>query len=230
MPRRSALLGVVWAASCVVVAGCASDGAMTRGRTQQVFLQTDPPGATCTVVRDGTVVGTVQATPGAATVERRSKPIEVSCTRPGYLAHRESFASENAAYVEADEGVEREPTPGEAAARDVAAGVSVTAVQFTAGAASAGLAGAATVAAAAPVLLVGFAVAPAYGLYQYANNPPYAIRRPPVMLLPPTSFESPAERDAFFARRVAQLQAYADAGLAQGKDKCGGGYCRYLFA
>ena len=229
MAIRTALLGVILAAHCVVVAGCASPGDTTRGRTQQVFLQTDPPGATCTVARDGAVLATVEATPGYAMVERRSEPIEVSCSRPGYLAHRESFASENAKYVEADEGVEREPTVGEAAARDVAVGATTSAVQFTAAASGAGLMGAAAVAAAAPVVLVGLVAAPAYGIYQYANNPPYAIRHTPVMLMTPASFESPAERDAFFAHRVAQLQAYAETELAQSKDRCGGGYCQYLF-
>ena len=229
MAIRSALLGVVLVAICIVVAGCATDGAITRGRTQQVLLQTNPPGATCTVARDSAVIATVPATPGMATVERRGEAIEVSCTHPGYLAHRESFTSENAAYVEADEGVEREPTPGETAMRDVAAGVSMSAVQFTAAAGSAGLAGAAAIAAAGPAILVGLAVAPAYGIYQYANNPPYAIRRLPVIFLTPASFESTAERDAFFARRVSQLKAYAEAELAQGKDKCSGGYCKYLF-
>ena len=234
MPVRSALLGVMLAASCVVVAGCASDGVIARGRTQQLFLQTDPPGATCAVVRDGAVVATVQATPGAATVERRNEPIEVSCSRPGYLPHREILASEIAAYVEADEGVEREPTPGEAAVRDVAVGITSAAAQSavslaSAGVGSAGLAGAAAVAAAAPVMLAGLVVAPVYGIYQYHNNPPYAIRRPSIMLLTQASFESPAERDAFFAHRIAQLQGYAEAELAQGKDKCAGGYCKYLF-
>ena len=228
MAIRSALLGVMVAASCVAVGGCATDGAITRGRTQQVLLQTDPPGATCTVVRNGAVVASVQ-TPGTATVERRSEPIDVACSRPGFLPHRETLVSENAAYVEADEGVEREPTPGEAAMRDVAAGVSMSAVQFTAAAGSAGMAGAAAIAAAGPAILVGLAVAPAYGIYQYANNPPYAIRHPPMILLTPASFESTAERDAFFARRVSQLKAYAEAELAQGKDKCSGGYCKYLF-
>jgi hypothetical protein len=216
------------AAVGVVLAGCASTGDITRGRTQEVFLQTDPPGATCTVVRNGAVVATVQ-TPGAATVERRSEPIDVWCSRPGYLAHRESFASENAAYVESDEGVERQPAPGEAAARDVAVGATTTTIQLGAGLGSAGLAGAAAIAAAAPVMLLGLVAAPAYGIYQYAHNPPYAVRRPPVMLLTPASFESPAERDAFFAHRIAELQAYAEAGLKQGKDRCGGGYCTYLY-
>jgi hypothetical protein len=222
MAIRSALLGVMLAAIGVALAGCASTGDITRGRTQEVLLQTDPPGATCTVVRNGAALATIY-TPGAATIERRGEPIEVSCTRQGYLAHRESFVSENAAYVESDEGVDREPTPGEAAARDVAAGVSSTAIQLGA---SLGVAGAAV---AAPILLVGLVAAPAYGIYQYANNPPYAIRRTPIMLLTPASFESPAEREAFFAYRIAQLQAYAEAELAQGKDKCSGGYCKYLF-
>src|SRR5689334_9747342 len=136
MPGPSALVSVFLAATCLVAAGCAGPNARDD-RIQQVLLQTDPLGATCTVARDGAVVATVEATPGAATVERRSDPIEVTCTRAGYVEHQESFASEASYAVERDEGVERERSSAETAAGTAAAVASISAAQAAATVASA---------------------------------------------------------------------------------------------
>ncbi|TWT10181.1 hypothetical protein [Reyranella sp. CPCC 100927] len=63
-------------ASCATVAG---------GTSQDIVVETDPPGAACTVAR-GTegAIGSVASTPGKLTVKRRKEALQVTCTRAGY--------------------------------------------------------------------------------------------------------------------------------------------------
>ena len=52
------------------------------GNTQAVSISTAPPGATCTVARDGASFGVIQ-TPGMVTVERSKRDLLVTCGRAG---------------------------------------------------------------------------------------------------------------------------------------------------
>ena len=52
------------------------------GNTQAVSISTAPPGATCTVARDGASFGVVQ-TPGMVTVERSKRDLTVTCAKAG---------------------------------------------------------------------------------------------------------------------------------------------------
>ena len=63
------------------LAGCASHSA----GPQTVAVRSDPPGAACTVERAGTVIGTVDPTPGALAVDHSDKPLTVTCRKPGWL-------------------------------------------------------------------------------------------------------------------------------------------------
>lgn len=65
----------------LAVAGCAAAGG---GSTQQLTVETDPPGATCRLVRLGQSVGEVRSTPGVVVVERTKTDIEVICGKDGY--------------------------------------------------------------------------------------------------------------------------------------------------
>lgn len=77
--RAIATVAVVVLITCM--SGCAT---IVKGHSQQVTLTTDPPGAACTLVRDGKTIGTVNPTPGTATVDKSRNDIAVSCSKEGY--------------------------------------------------------------------------------------------------------------------------------------------------
>lgn len=59
---------------------------ITSGTTQNISVITDPPGATCQLLRDGGVLAIVNPTPGTVSVSKSSRDIAVNCTRPGRLS------------------------------------------------------------------------------------------------------------------------------------------------
>lgn len=64
------------------LANCAS---ITEGTSQNIAINTDPPGATCRLDRAGQQLGTVDTTPGTVTVKpKTSDDILVTCEKPGY--------------------------------------------------------------------------------------------------------------------------------------------------
>lgn len=63
-----------------LVGGCAT---ITTGTTQPIAVETDPPGADCTLKREGTVLGKV-TTPGSVTIKRAGPPLVVACKKDGY--------------------------------------------------------------------------------------------------------------------------------------------------
>jgi hypothetical protein len=75
--KRGALLA--GAAAVLLLAGCA--GGDDRA---EIMVQTDPPGAACTLVREGKPIGAVDPTPGMALVARSEADIAVTCTRNGF--------------------------------------------------------------------------------------------------------------------------------------------------
>ena len=64
-----------------MLAGCAS---ISHGTTQQIALTTEPPGATCTLSRQGLSIATVAETPAVALVQRDKRDILATCSKPGY--------------------------------------------------------------------------------------------------------------------------------------------------
>lgn len=73
------------------VASCAT---ILEGTSQDIMVDTDPQGASCTFARgaEGTV-GTVAATPGKLNVRRRQEAIQITCTRDGFEPATEVLAS-----------------------------------------------------------------------------------------------------------------------------------------
>jgi len=69
---------------------CAS---ITQGTTQAMTFQTEPPGASCHVSRNGETLGIVNPTPGTITVSKSSAALTVRCERPGYQAGLTSVPS-----------------------------------------------------------------------------------------------------------------------------------------
>ena len=76
------LLKVVVALCCLsVLTGCAT---IVSGRSQTISLETNPAGARCEVEREGRVIGTVEKTPGAVTIDKTRQAISVACKKEGY--------------------------------------------------------------------------------------------------------------------------------------------------
>lgn len=75
--RMFATVGV----SMTILAGCAT---LLEGTSQEILVSTNPTGATCTLEREGQVIATINATPGAALVKRRKQDITVRCKKDGF--------------------------------------------------------------------------------------------------------------------------------------------------
>lgn len=65
----------------VMQSGCAT---LTTGNSQSITISTKPSGATCTLIRDGKVVGIVNPTPGTANVDKSKDDISIFCTKEGF--------------------------------------------------------------------------------------------------------------------------------------------------
>ena len=76
-------LGIV-ASACATVVG---------GTTQDVLVESQPPGAECKIDRVGATIGFVKATPGRVNVSRSKDDVIVSCTREGYEQSNEVLVS-----------------------------------------------------------------------------------------------------------------------------------------
>lgn len=74
--RRMMLLGL-----SLEISACAT---VVGGTTQDITLQSDPPGAECKVDRQGANVGVVKPTPGHVIVPRSKHALSVGCALEGY--------------------------------------------------------------------------------------------------------------------------------------------------
>lgn len=57
---------------------------LTEGTSQQISVHTTPSGAYCNFIREGIVVAHIEATPGAATVQKDKHDITIECVKKGY--------------------------------------------------------------------------------------------------------------------------------------------------
>src|SRR5579871_6844173 len=67
------LLGSLGACSSVI-----------EGTSQEIVINTNPPGASCALEREGNVIARVQPTPGGATIKKTKHDITIRCNEPGY--------------------------------------------------------------------------------------------------------------------------------------------------
>ena len=200
------------------------------GHNQDLAVRTDPSGASCAFMQDGKVVATVESTPGTASVPRDFrwlsffppplegiKPMDMVCRKEGYLERRATFAVAYAQRV----GLEESPKPALSPAEEAGKGVGSAAMaggQFLipqAAQAAALAAGAVAVPIAAGALVV--------MLVASKDAPPraaYAFRALPEFFLIPSTFESEASRDAFFAALKTKLEATRDAQRARIDAEC----------
>ncbi len=67
---------------------------ITTGTTQNVSIITEPPGATCQLLRSGNMVAVVNPTPGTANVSKSGQDLAVNCTRPGSMPAVQTVSSQ----------------------------------------------------------------------------------------------------------------------------------------
>jgi hypothetical protein len=72
---------VLWIASLLFLTGCAS---IIEGTSQEITINTNPPGADCSLNRQGVSIGHVNPTPGAITIKKTKYDIMIVCDKPGY--------------------------------------------------------------------------------------------------------------------------------------------------
>lgn len=56
-----------------------------EGSSQDVAIETAPPGASCSVDRKGEHLGTVAPTPGTLKLDKSRHDLAVTCSKPGYV-------------------------------------------------------------------------------------------------------------------------------------------------
>lgn len=63
------------------ISACAS---IIDGTSQQIAVNSNPPGAECAVYRQGEKIGTVQQTPSSVLVKKSKHDLWIECAKPGY--------------------------------------------------------------------------------------------------------------------------------------------------
>lgn len=63
------------------LAGCAS---IIDGTSQEIVVNTNPPGANCLLEREGSPIARVSETPGGTVVKKTKHDITVTCSKDGY--------------------------------------------------------------------------------------------------------------------------------------------------
>jgi hypothetical protein len=73
-PRYAALM-------LLGLSGCST---IVEGRSQQILVNTNPPGADCRIDRDGEKIADIAGTPGSAYIEKTKRDIRIECGKRGY--------------------------------------------------------------------------------------------------------------------------------------------------
>lgn len=68
-------------AAFMLLAGCSS---IIEGTSQEIIINTNPPGADCSLVREGISIAHVNPTPGATTIKKTKHDITIECVLEGY--------------------------------------------------------------------------------------------------------------------------------------------------
>lgn len=89
LKRAFVLAGLL--ASALTVGACAT---VTGGTTQNMTVESDPQGATCTLSRDGQTIGAINASQQTLRIDRNKKDITVTCNKAGYRESSETVSSE----------------------------------------------------------------------------------------------------------------------------------------
>jgi hypothetical protein len=63
------------------LSGCST---IIEGRSQQIMVNTNPPGADCGIHRNGEKIASIVGTPGSAYIEKTKGDIRIECRKHGY--------------------------------------------------------------------------------------------------------------------------------------------------
>ncbi|WP_340118707.1 hypothetical protein [Pelagibius sp. 7325] len=64
--------------------GLAACSSIVQGTDQEVGINTNPPGASCILEREGKKIGELAASPGSVTVSKTKHDITITCDKEGY--------------------------------------------------------------------------------------------------------------------------------------------------
>jgi hypothetical protein len=67
---------------------------ITSGSSQPISVISEPPGASCSLQREGSIIGIVNPTPGTIQVSKSGRDISIRCTKAGYYAGVTPLASQ----------------------------------------------------------------------------------------------------------------------------------------
>lgn len=68
----------------VTAVGISACSSIIEGTTQEILVNTNPPGADCAFEREGLTIARVNPTPGIALVEKTKHDITVNCAKAGF--------------------------------------------------------------------------------------------------------------------------------------------------
>jgi hypothetical protein len=68
----------------LAVLPCTACSSIIEGTSQEIAINTNPAGATCTLIREGQPIGSVASTPGAVLIKKTKYDITVECDKAGY--------------------------------------------------------------------------------------------------------------------------------------------------
>jgi hypothetical protein len=203
---------IATAACALLCAGCVNTPAAPdspvapSGDFQSMMVSSDPPGARCTVWREGVQIATVDPTPGSVTVSRKEVPLTLRCQCPGHLD-----ASGDVGWVawrESSSPASPWLLGGSVALGSVgAAGTSAVLTGMTG--ASVGVVGTAA-AMALPIVGIGLlAVLPALYIASEVAYPNVSYPAHVSLTLTPSEFPSEEARDAYFEPLVRKAESDA---------------------
>jgi len=75
MKKFAAILSLLATTACSTI---------IEGRSQQLTINTNPPEASCILLRQSLPIATINSTPGSAYIEKTKYDITVECTKEGY--------------------------------------------------------------------------------------------------------------------------------------------------
>lgn len=68
----------------IALAGLSACSSVLEGTSQEIVINTNPPGANCALVRENIVIARVSPTPGAATIKKTKHDITVECEKESF--------------------------------------------------------------------------------------------------------------------------------------------------
>ena len=78
-------------AAALALSGCAS---IVKGTSQDVAINTNPPGARCELMRGAASLGVVDPTPGVLNLDKSSESVQIKCDLAGYKSAQYILESE----------------------------------------------------------------------------------------------------------------------------------------